>query len=319
MLARQNLTYHLCSDLIHDHAKVLVCDDGDGNTGLVNISEVTADSMNALLEVLENVKDLRSTEQTAVNSQSSRSHLVCYVNLRRSPTRGQKEGDLYGQLVLLDLAGSERNEDTFYHDAARRKESIEINKSHLALKECVRAIGSEDKSGFVPYRASTLTRILKGCLWSQNSRASVVATISPLSIDTEHTLHTLLCAGQMMEDAPHISTERTEVKEEAEGEDHFVPIREWDNDAVKNWIAGIRRGAFRKYLANVNSAVDGRMIVRFTVARFTQICNGNSADGAHLLKALRDEMASQDKILQAKRNHTIARHKGPARLSKVRA
>ncbi|KAJ0392386.1 hypothetical protein P43SY_000088 [Pythium insidiosum] len=43
----------------------------------------------------------------------------------------------------------ERNEDSFYHDAARRKETIEINKSHLALKECIRAIGSEDTTGFV--------------------------------------------------------------------------------------------------------------------------------------------------------------------------
>jgi hypothetical protein len=54
--------------------------------------------------------------------------------------------------VLLDLACSEHNEDSSYHDAAWRKEAIEINKSHRALKECVRAIESEDSAGFVPYR-----------------------------------------------------------------------------------------------------------------------------------------------------------------------
>lgn len=299
----------LDTDLIHDHAKVLVCDDGDGNTGLVNLSEVPAGSMNSLVEILDDVKRLRSTEETSVNSQSSRSHLVCYINLRYPSSAHGAPGELYGQIVLLDLAGSERNEDTFYHDAARRKESIEINKSHLALKECIRAIGSEDSTGFVPYRASTLTRILKSCLWSSNSRASVIATISPLSIDTEHTLHTLLCAGQMLEDAPQISTERVDVKEAGEVEERVLPIREWDNDAVKQWFSTVRRGAFRKYLGNVNGSVDGRMLVRFNAARFTQICNGNSTDGARILKALRDEMASVDKVLQARRDRIVARGK----------
>ncbi|ETI32424.1 hypothetical protein F441_21165 [Phytophthora nicotianae CJ01A1] len=298
-----------CYDLIHDRSKVLVCDDGEGNTGLVGATEVEADSTNSLLEVLDNVKNLRSTESTTVNHQSSRSHLVCYINLRRRSSRDTL-GELYGQLVLLDLAGSERNEDSFYHDAARRKEAIEINKSHLALKECVRAIGREDNTGFVPYRASVLTRILKSCLWSANSRASVIATISPLSIDTEHTLHTLLCAGQMLEDTPHVSTERVDVKEAGEGEEErMVPIREWDNDRVRNWLCSVRKGKFQKFADNVNSSVDGRMLIRFTHARFTQLCGGDSLAGGHLLKAFRDEVANQDKMLKARRERNAARRK----------
>jgi kinesin family protein 2/24 len=277
---------------------------------LVGTTEVEADSTNSLLEVLESVKDLRTTESTMVNHQSSRSHLVCYINLRHRSSRSDTLGDLYGQLVLLDLAGSERNEDSFYHDAARRKEAIEINKSHMALKECVRAIGSEDSTGFVPYRASVLTRILKSCLWSTNSRASVIATISPLSIDTEHTLHTLLCAGQMLEDTPHISTDRVDVKEAGEDEeDRVVPIREWDNDRVRSWICSVRKGRFSKFAHNVNSSVDGRMLTRFTHARFTQLCGGNSLAGGHLLKAFRDELASQDTTLKAKRERNAARRK----------
>ncbi|KAL4161371.1 hypothetical protein PRNP1_002490 [Phytophthora ramorum] len=299
-----------CFDLIRDRAKVLVCDDGEGNTSLVGTTEVKADSTNSLLEVLEGVKELRTTESTTVNHQSSRSHLVCYVNLRHRIPRSEDLGELYGQLVLLDLAGSERNEDSFYHDAARRKEAIEINKSHLALKECVRAIGREDSTGFVPYRASILTRILKSCLWSMNSRASVIATISPLSIDTEHTLHTLLCAGQMLEDAPQIGTDRVDVKEAGEGEEErIVPIREWDNDRVRNWICSVRKGRFQKFADNVNSSIDGRMLTRFTHARFTQLCGGNSLAGGHLLKAFRDEMTNQDKTFKAKRERNAARRK----------
>ncbi|GMF30847.1 unnamed protein product [Phytophthora lilii] len=122
------VSFYLVVDLIHNRAKVLVCDDGEGNTGLVGTTEVEADSTNSLLEVLEDVKELRSTESTTVNHQSSRSHLVCYVNLRRRSSGKGALGELYGQLVLLDLAGSERNEDSFYHDAARRKEAIEITR-----------------------------------------------------------------------------------------------------------------------------------------------------------------------------------------------
>lgn len=288
-----------------------MCEDGEGNINLLNASETEADSTNALLDVLEEVKNLRTTESTNVNSQSSRSHLVCYLNLRRPISAAQKLrgelGELYGQLVLLDLAGSERNADSFYHDAARRKETIEINKSHLALKECIRAIGSEDTTGYVPYRASTLTRILKGCLWSKSSKASVIATVSPLSVDTEHTLHTLLCAGQMLEDAPHIGTEREDVPEEDDVK-VVVPIREWDNDRVKQWLGSIRKKAFEKYVSNVSGSTDGRMLVRFSIMRFKQICNGNADDAAHILKALRDEMAEQDKILKSKRETTAARN-----------
>ncbi|TYZ65759.1 hypothetical protein PybrP1_007589 [[Pythium] brassicae (nom. inval.)] len=294
-----------CFDLINNRGKVLVCEDGDGSINLLNATETDADSTNALLGVLEAVKSLRTTESTSVNSQSSRSHLVCYVNLRR-----RAGGELYGQLVLLDLAGSERNADSFHHGAARRKETIEINKSHLALKECVRAIGREDATGYVPYRASTLTRILKGCLWSKRAKASVVATVSPLSVDTEHTLHTLLCAGQMLEDAPHVGTEREDVPEEDEG-DVVVPVREWDNPRVRLWVGAVRHGAFAKYAGNLTSAVDGRLLVRFSLARFKQLCDGNAEAAAHLLKALRDEMAEQEKLLKAKRAHTAARNGDP--------
>lgn len=288
---------------------MLVCEDSDGTINLLNATETPADSSNALLDVLEAVKSLRTTESTSVNSQSSRSHLVCYVNLRRAAAASERErGELYGQLVLLDLAGSERNADSFHHGAARRKETIEINKSHLALKECVRAIGREDTSGYVPYRASVLTRILKGCLWSQHARASVVATVSPLSIDTEHTLHTLLCAGQMLEDAPLVSTEREDVPEEDEEEDAIVPVREWDHARVQLWVGSVRNGAFAKYVSNLSRAVDGRLLVRFSLVRFKQLCNGDAAAAVHLLKALRDELGEQEKRLKAKRAHTAARN-----------
>jgi kinesin family protein 2/24 len=77
---------------------------------------------------------------------------VCQILLRDRST-----GGLRGKLSLVDLAGSERGSDTNQHNRQRRTESSEINKSLLALKECIRALDSNAGNGasaHVPYRAS---------------------------------------------------------------------------------------------------------------------------------------------------------------------
>lgn len=51
---------------------------------------------------------------------------------------------MVGKLVLVDLAGSERAADTQSNNRQRRIEGAEINKSLLALKECIRAM--DDKA-----------------------------------------------------------------------------------------------------------------------------------------------------------------------------
>jgi kinesin family protein 2/24 len=66
-----------------------------------------------------------------------------------------------GQLSLVDLAGSERGQDTLSHNRQLRTESAEINKSLLALKECIRGIATG--SAHVPFRASKLTMVGRRC------------------------------------------------------------------------------------------------------------------------------------------------------------
>ena len=69
-----------------------------------------------------------------------------------------------GKFILVDLAGSERASAT-RNSGLRLVESGNINKSLLALANCINALvdsSSKGKSrGFIPWRDSKLTHILK--------------------------------------------------------------------------------------------------------------------------------------------------------------
>ncbi|CAM9428632.1 unnamed protein product, partial [Chrysoparadoxa australica] len=128
---------------------------------------------------------LRATETTGVHDASSRSHAICKVFMHL-PDGGE------GTLVMVDLAGSETSIDSAKHNAARRKECAQINSSLMALKDCIRCLakGASHK-GYQPFRKSKLTLFLRPSFTMKAAETVVVATVSPGSKDTEHTLNTL--------------------------------------------------------------------------------------------------------------------------------
>lgn len=123
----------------------------------------------------------RTTESTNANLTSSRSHAVFQIVVTtRSKTKNTEFENLVGKLSLIDLAGSERGTVT-ENRGLRLREGAKINRSLLALANCINALGDKAKKGFfVPYRDSKLTRLLKDSLGG-NCKTVMIANISPSS------------------------------------------------------------------------------------------------------------------------------------------
>lgn len=148
----------------------------------VHLSTTSAD----LLELLAIGQQRRTTCGTLMNAVSSRSHMVCFLRLNDG-----------GCLALVDCAGSERKEDSSRHTAERQREGADINSSLLALKECIRALTSGAKH--VPYRMSSLTRVLRGSFTTPGAMLHVIATVAPGCSDAEHSVATLRMATGLCE------------------------------------------------------------------------------------------------------------------------
>ena len=138
----------------------------------------------------------RTTEATNANQTSSRSHAILQISVTsKSKTKNIKIESLCGKLSLIDLAGSERGTVT-ENRGIRLLEGAKINRSLLALANCINALGDKNKKGsFVPYRDSKLTRLLKDSLGG-NSKTVMIANISPAALQIEETLNTLKYASR---------------------------------------------------------------------------------------------------------------------------
>ena len=80
---------------------------------------------------------------------------------------------LFGRLSLVDLAGNEKGSDTISADRQTQIEGAEINKSLLALKECIRALGKQ--GAHLPFRASKLTQVLRDSFIGERSKTCMVS------------------------------------------------------------------------------------------------------------------------------------------------
>ncbi|KAM9541050.1 kinesin-like protein KIF2A isoform 3-T3 [Salvelinus alpinus] len=177
-------------DLLNRKAKLRVLEDGKQQVQVVGLQERDVKCTEDVLKLIEVGNSCRTSGQTSANAHSSRSHAVFQIILRR-------RGKMHGKFSLIDLAGNERGADTSSADRQTRLEGAEINKSLLALKECIRALGRNKPH--TPFRASKLTQVLRDSFIGENSRTCMIATISPGMASCENTLNTLRYANRAKE------------------------------------------------------------------------------------------------------------------------
>ena len=132
----------------------------------------------------------RTSGTTGANAESSRSHAILTYFIKHG-------GKLFSKMSFIDLAGSERGADVIDTGKKTKQDGAEINKSLLALKECIRALDQAGKA-HLPFRQSKLTQVLKDSFMG-NSKTTMIANVSPALSCCEPTLNTLRYADRVKE------------------------------------------------------------------------------------------------------------------------
>ena len=298
-----------CVDLLQPgrveiRLKELFEEQGDALTGqmeveLMGAKEPVVTSASDLKKVIDEGKSRRQTSATQCNASSSRSHAVMRLTVTLS------DGSM-GRLTLVDCAGSERKEDNTHHNEKQRKETAEINASLYALKECVRFrrlkfSGARNSNVHVPYRNSPLTRVLAECFVREDAGVAVIGTMSPASIDTEHSLATLKTINAIggNEDSEGYAEEKEDVAAtlrvdaktgqvtEVAAERLIAPVK-WSREEVTQWLSSAARGAFQS--VKVPTTLTGSQFVRMSPLVLKNMCGGDEALATKLHKCLRAEV-----------------------------
>ncbi|KAJ4967811.1 hypothetical protein NE237_014512 [Protea cynaroides] len=191
-------------DLLSDRRKLCMREDGRQQVCIVGLQEFEVLDVQIVKEYIERGNAARSTGSTGANEESSRSHAILQLVIkkhseingskRQNDANESKGGKVIGKISFIDLAGSERGADTTDNDRQTRIEGAEINKSLLALKECIRALDNDQIH--IPFRGSKLTEVLRDSFVG-NSRTVMVSCISPNAGSCEHTLNTLRYADRV--------------------------------------------------------------------------------------------------------------------------
>jgi len=182
------------SDLLRESAKVDILEDKFGKVNILGAKEEEVTSEEHFIKLIEIAANERSTSTTMKNDTSSRSHSICKIRVQNTAFKEIDDGIM----LIIDLAGSENAADSQFHDKSRIKETKEINKSLMCLKECIRnrAKSAADPQSMVhiPYRQSKLSLLLKDAFELESHKLCqtvVFANVAPTLADNAMTLNTL--------------------------------------------------------------------------------------------------------------------------------
>lgn len=96
-------------------------EDGKQQVCIVGLQEFRVSNVDSIRELIEKGNATRSTGTTGANEESSRSHAILQLAIKRSVVgRESKPARIVGKLSFIDLAGSERGADTTDNDKQTR-------------------------------------------------------------------------------------------------------------------------------------------------------------------------------------------------------
>ncbi|XP_043480001.1 kinesin-like protein Klp61F [Leptopilina heterotoma] len=173
-----------------DASKIRLYEDAAKKGAVIihGLEEVTVHNKSEVYKILEKGSEKRQTAATLMNAQSSRSHTVFSITVHiKENTVDGEELMKTGKLNLVDLAGSE-NIGRSGAVERRAREAGNINQSLLTLGRVITAL--VERAPHIPYRESKLTRLLQESLGGR-TKTSIIATVSPASINLDETLSTL--------------------------------------------------------------------------------------------------------------------------------
>ncbi|KAF3439967.1 hypothetical protein FNV43_RR18245 [Rhamnella rubrinervis] len=189
----------------------IVEDPKTGDVSLPGATIVEIKDQQTFLELLRLGETHRVAANTKLNTESSRSHAILMVHVKRSGI--EREDNISGEngetshltkpykplvrkskLVVVDLAGSERIHKSG-SEGHMLEEAKSINLSLSALGKCINALA--ENSAHVPIRDSKLTRLLRDS-FGGSARTSLIVTIGPSPRHRGETSSTILFGQRAM-------------------------------------------------------------------------------------------------------------------------
>ena len=179
-------------DLLSNKTKTLmIIEDPIRGVIVPELSEYCPRTFEEVQELIVRGNKNRARAATLANEFSTRSHGILQILIENNTGKDV----IVSKLCLIDLAGSERAANC-ENKGLRMKEGANINRSLLALGNCINILSDYRKKGaYVPFRDSKLTRLLKESLGG-NSKTLMLACISPLHISYDDTCQTLKYASR---------------------------------------------------------------------------------------------------------------------------
>ena len=96
-------------------------EDGRQQVCIVGLKEFCVSDVELVKDYIEKGNASRSTGSTGANEESSRSHAILQLAIKKhSNKKEEKGGKLVGKFSFIDLAGSERGADTTDNDRQTR-------------------------------------------------------------------------------------------------------------------------------------------------------------------------------------------------------